>query len=133
MKAPKEKKMDGTQGTKQKRYIFILLLIGVLAVNIKRIFMDFEIDAEYAIAMSYRLATGDKMFLQMWEIVSNKGFPTNYNKYRMLEQDALQTECSGFVMPYGDMPTDGENIGELVYYDIINKARRRAIRNLVLW
>ena len=65
MKAPKEKKMDGTQGTKQKKYIFILLLIGVLAVNIKRIFMDFEIDAEYAIAMSYRLATGDKMFLQM--------------------------------------------------------------------
>ncbi len=59
--------MEGTQGTKQKRYIFILLLLGVLAVNIKRIFMDFEIDAEYAIAMSYRLATGDKMFLQMWE------------------------------------------------------------------
>ncbi len=62
------------------------------------------------------------MFLQMWEIVSNKGFPTNYNKYRMLEQDAVQTECSGFVMPYGDSPLDNENVGEMVYLDMINSA-----------
>ncbi len=53
--------------TKRQKQIFILLLLGVIAVNVKRIFMDFEIDAEYAVAMSYRLAQGDKMFLQMWE------------------------------------------------------------------
>lgn len=27
-------------------------------------------------------------------------------------------------MPYGDSPTDNENVGELVYLDIINKAKK---------
>ena len=30
----------------------------------------------------------------------------------------------GFVLPYGDRPFDGEMVGEMVYMDILNRARR---------
>lgn len=40
---------------------------GVVLVNIKRIFTDFDIDCEYAIVLSYRMARGDSMISQMWE------------------------------------------------------------------
>lgn len=59
--------MESSQNSRKNKIFFVILLIGVIAVNIKRIFTDFEIDAEYAIAMAYRMAKGDRMFLQMWE------------------------------------------------------------------
>lgn len=40
---------------------------GVILVSIKRIFTDFDIDCEYAVALSYRMARGDQMIAQMWE------------------------------------------------------------------
>ena len=40
---------------------------GVVLVSIKRIFTDFNIDCEYAIALSYRMVKGDHMIAQMWE------------------------------------------------------------------
>ncbi len=36
----------------------------------------------------------------------------------------LQAIGDGFMQPYGDSPLDQENVGELVYIDIINKAER---------
>lgn len=45
----------------------LLILGGVLLVNIKRVFVDFDVDCEYAIALSYRMARGDHMISQMWE------------------------------------------------------------------
>lgn len=45
----------------------ILLVIAAVLMNIKYIFTDFGIDAEFQISMSYRLATGDIMFKEMWE------------------------------------------------------------------
>lgn len=50
-----------------QKYFFILLALGVFFLNMKRIFMDFDTDVEYAITMSYRLAMGDHMFSQMRE------------------------------------------------------------------
>ncbi|MBQ9375391.1 MAG: cardiolipin synthase [Ruminococcus sp.] len=63
------------------------------------------------------------MFLQMWEIVSKKDFPTNYDKFRLDKKDLPAIESDGFVMTYGDSPLDDENVGEMVYLDIINNAK----------
>ncbi len=30
----------------------------------------------------------------------------------------------GFAAPYGDCPLDGERVGEMVYIDLLNRARR---------
>ncbi|MCM1025812.1 MAG: hypothetical protein NC432_05225 [Roseburia sp.] len=47
--------------------IFMILILGSVLVNIKNIFTGFDLDAEYALVMSYRMVRGDRMFLQMWE------------------------------------------------------------------
>ena len=49
------------------KYIFIILAVATVLVNIKSIFTDFGIDSEYAITMSYRMLQGDRMFVEMWE------------------------------------------------------------------
>ena len=58
------------------------------------------------------------MFLQMWN-VSEK--VVEYGKYLEIEQKDMQ--AAGFVMPYGDSPFDDELIGEIVYMDILNRAK----------
>lgn len=63
------------------------------------------------------------MFLQMWEIVSGEGMATDYDKFRPEKHAAVQIESDGFVMPYGDSPFDNENVGEMVYLNIINSAK----------
>jgi len=57
------------------------------------------------------------MFLQMW----------NYNErerifapYLSLPPDSPKTE--GYVIPYADSPMDDENVGEMVYLDMVNRA-----------
>lgn len=49
-----------------KYIMFFLLLLAILA-NLKSIFLDCDIDTEYAVAMSYRMLQGDGMLQQMWE------------------------------------------------------------------
>lgn len=44
-----------------------IIFVGVILVNIKRIFMDIGSDYEYAITQSYRMVRGDHMVAQMWE------------------------------------------------------------------
>lgn len=50
-----------------EKWILRILVFGSILVNIKNIFTSLNVDVEYAIAMSYRMAQGDRMFLQMWE------------------------------------------------------------------
>lgn len=66
-------KVTGLYQDKSVHFNFILLFINcsllflsALAV-IKSIFVGFDIDEAYAIAQSYRLVSGDRLFLQMWE------------------------------------------------------------------
>ena len=59
------------------------------------------------------------MFLQMWH-VSEKN--PEYGKY--LEKEKRNLQATGFVMPYGDSPFDDELIGEMVYMDILNRAKK---------
>lgn len=63
--------MNKTEKTKAffdngKMIRFVMLGIAV-ALSVKYIFVDFGIDAEFQISMSYRLAKGDIMFKEMWE------------------------------------------------------------------
>lgn len=67
------------------------------------------------------------MFLQMWNITERQ--KENYGKYICPKDSCAQflkkSVCPelGFVIPYGDSPLDGENVGERVYMDIINQAK----------
>ncbi|MDO5350714.1 MAG: cardiolipin synthase [Lachnospiraceae bacterium] len=62
------------------------------------------------------------MFLQMWNITERKS--EEYKQYLGdFRGDCRQRADGGFVMPYGDSPLDKENIGELVYIDILNQAK----------
>ncbi len=51
----------------------ILLILSALT-TIKVIFLGGDIDEEYAIAMAYRMAIGDRMFMEMWEPHQTSGF-----------------------------------------------------------
>lgn len=60
--------MQRISAKENKRNLFIgLLFLAAVLVNIKSIFADCDIDAEYAVAMSYRMLQGDRMLQQMWE------------------------------------------------------------------
>ena len=62
------------------------------------------------------------MFLQMWDVISGEN--TQYDNYRPDKKNLPSpTECKGYVIPFSDSPLDDENVGELVYMDIINNAR----------
>lgn len=50
-----------------QKWLPAILILGVIFVNIKKMLVDFHIDVEYAVTMSYRLAMGDHMFSQMRE------------------------------------------------------------------
>lgn len=50
-----------------KNIIRTIMIFVAVALNVKYVFVDFGIDAEFQITMSYRLAEGDSMFKEMWE------------------------------------------------------------------
>lgn len=52
---------------KKSNWMMLILSVGVLLANIKRVFVDFDVDCEYALVQSYRLVRGDHMIAQMWE------------------------------------------------------------------
>ena len=58
----------------KKKIIYSFFIILSLLATIKMCFLGLNIDEEYAITMSYRLATGDSMFLTMWEPHQTSGF-----------------------------------------------------------
>ncbi len=65
------------------------------------------------------------MFLQNWNISeSAEDDYANYIKsdFPQLRENDLPTD--GFVLPYGDSPLDNENVGQIVYLDILNRAER---------
>lgn len=62
------------------------------------------------------------MFLQMWEFCT--GADEDYRQYYPWENTACLIETDGFVQPYADSPTDVENVGEHVYLQIINNAKK---------
>ena len=61
------------------------------------------------------------MFLQMWnsELESRK----TYRKYLTPKVSGIRREL-GYVIPYADSPYDDENVGEEVYFHILNHAKK---------
>ncbi len=62
------------------------------------------------------------MFLQMWSALS--GERIDYGKFRPHVWHEQEFEDDGFVQPYADTPLDHETVGENVYLNIINRAKR---------
>lgn len=58
------------------------------------------------------------MFLQMWHHIDGEKEFEDYLK------NSTATCDDGYIIPYGDIPTDHERVGQSVYMDIINGARK---------
>lgn len=63
------------------------------------------------------------MFLQMWNVLAHET-KVDFAKYRPHEWHEAEFEDDGFVQPYGDTPLDHETVGESVYLNIINRAKK---------
>ncbi len=61
------------------------------------------------------------MFLQMWDV--EEGGSENYRRYLTPKSRVLRREL-GYVIPYADSPFDNENVGEEVYFHILNHAKK---------
>lgn len=58
------------------------------------------------------------MFLQMWNYNERNRV---FSPYLILPKDPPRAE--GYVIPYGDSPMDDEVVGEMVYLDLLNRAK----------
>ncbi|MDR1909297.1 MAG: phospholipase D-like domain-containing protein, partial [Spirochaetaceae bacterium] len=61
------------------------------------------------------------IFLHMWNL--EKEPVEDVEALYPWKHEACRVESDGYVLPYADSPLDGENVGEHVYIQIINKAR----------
>lgn len=61
------------------------------------------------------------MFLQLWNI--GERHAEQYQKYVTPRTPGLQRKL-GYVLPYGDSPFDNENVGEEVYFHLLNHAKK---------
>ncbi len=61
------------------------------------------------------------MFLEMWNV--GKRSEENYRRYLTPKARGLRREL-GYVIPYADSPFDNENVGEEVYFHILNHAKK---------
>ena len=59
------------------------------------------------------------MFLQHWSV--DRRSP-EYHQF--IDAPVEKTACSGFVMPYSDSPLDDDRVGEQVYIDLLNRAKK---------
>jgi cardiolipin synthase len=59
------------------------------------------------------------MFLQMWNISEKEPEFEPFLSFPSLPPG----NAKGFVIPYGDCPLDGDKVGEMVYMDILNRAK----------
>lgn len=62
------------------------------------------------------------MFLEMWDFIV--GSTSHYDHYMPEASFASYIPTQGYVQPYGDTPLDNENVGENVYLNMINRARK---------
>lgn len=58
------------------------------------------------------------LFLEMWSILREPEF------VKFLSVPPHSVPAKGFAAPYGDCPLDGERVGEMVYIDLLNRAKR---------
>ncbi len=61
------------------------------------------------------------IFLQMWNVDEKRA--EAYSKYLTPKRPGFKREL-GYVIPYADSPFDNENVGEEVYFHILNHAKK---------
>ncbi len=61
------------------------------------------------------------MFLSMWDYL--KGIKEDFNKYKF-EHFPTDNTKDGYIQPFADNPLDDEPVGEIVYLNMINKAKK---------
>ena len=59
------------------------------------------------------------MFLELWG--ADRKHP-EYHKFLSIPVE--KRSCAGFVMPYSDSPLDNDRVGEQVYIDLLNRAKK---------
>ena len=64
------------------------------------------------------------MFLHMWNVIANSSEPIDHELHLPHHFHPGSFESDGYVQPYSDTPLDGEIVGENVYLNIINRARK---------
>mgnify|MGYP000756273190 FL=1 len=63
------------------------------------------------------------MFLQMWRCVS--GDVEDFETFRPVDGEEMHRTSDGYVQPYSDSPLDQEILGENIYLNMINRAKKR--------
>ena len=63
------------------------------------------------------------MFLEMWNVDSTSGYE-KYGKYLGYSREVSELKMDGYVIPFGDSPLDNQAIGENIYLDILNQAKK---------
>lgn len=59
------------------------------------------------------------MFLQMWNLGNKTPQYEEYLNYTLEDKE----KSNGYVIPYGDCPLDDDKVGEVIYMDILNRAK----------
>ena len=59
------------------------------------------------------------MFLQLWN-ANQENRTYLLDKYK---SKTLEKEVRGYVLPYGDSPLDNDKVGQMIYMDILNRAK----------
>lgn len=59
------------------------------------------------------------MFLELWGADRKR---PEYHKFLSIPVE--KRSCAGFVMPYSDSPLDNDRVGEQVYIDLLNRAKK---------
>lgn len=62
------------------------------------------------------------MFLQNWQLETGETW--DYKLYLPNRYSDKKIEAKGYVQPYGDTPVDNEIVGENIYLNMINKAKK---------
>jgi len=61
------------------------------------------------------------MFLSMWDYL--RGIEEDFEKFRYKFKKESEIE-DGYFQPFSDSPFDDETVGETVYLNLLNKAKR---------
>lgn len=63
---------------KKKKIFHILIVLGLISVCaiscVKTLIQEFNVDEQYAIVLGYRIASGESMFIDLWEPHQTSGF-----------------------------------------------------------
>ncbi len=62
------------------------------------------------------------MFLTLWSYNTNTD--EDYRRYKPHVHQKERHQGQGYVQPFTDSPLDGEAVGETVYLNLINKAKK---------